>query len=119
LTTSTPSLARLRLAAATAVCAGLLCLGLSACGGGGDDGSSAPAPTSTSTASSPRGSFDALLRKSFAGALGENQADCMVAKLHKTVSDADIEQSVSAGQLSEAVIDAAQSAAISCANAGG
>ena len=112
---------RARLAALSLLCAAAL--GLTACGGGDDGSSSSSASTTTTTTSDLRAQFDELLRQNLTGEQGLTaaQADCVIAKLQKAVTDTQIEQVVTGGQLSQQVREAAAKAGISCAlkNGGG
>jgi hypothetical protein len=112
---------RARLAALALLCAAAL--GVAACGGGDDASSTSSASTATTTTSDLRAKFDQVLRQNLTGEQGLTpaQADCVITKLQKAVTDAQIEQVVTGGQLSQQVREAAAKAGISCAlkNGGG
>jgi hypothetical protein len=70
----------------------------------------------TSTTSSLREAFDTALRKNLVQSQGLNaaQADCVLNELHSTLSDSQIQATVS-GQAPKAVTDAAFKAGLKCA----
>jgi hypothetical protein len=99
-------------------------LGLAACGGD-DDGAEEPATTTENAGNGANGDVrsqvEEFLRQSLTADRGmsEEQADCVIDALQKSVSDAQIEQFLATGQPPAAVTRAAAEAGRTCADAGG
>jgi hypothetical protein len=124
---SSPTAARL--AVLSLACAAVL--GLGACGGDDDgDGAAETTPadpaaattdgTTTDQASDPRAQVEQLLSTLLAQqGLSDEEIDCVVGELRRSVSDAQIAEAIANSRLSNDVIGAATDAALACREAGG
>ena len=130
-----PSSIPARMAARALLAGGLTALALAAaaCGGSSSSSSSstlstsAPTTTSssatTSTTSTPsdvQSAFDAALRKNLIESqhLSPQVADCVISKLHATLSDQELQQ-IASGNVPQSLTKKAFQAGFGCANAGG
>src|SRR5581483_5852325 len=118
-----------------AVALAALALAIAACGGSSNDTTTSTVTSSSSTTSSATGTtttssssttsevrsaFDAALRKNLIESqhLSPQVADCVIAKLHATLSDQELEQ-IASGNVQQSLTKKAFQAGFDCASAGG